>query len=273
MKKLFDEILEIQNQAVASAPVSAARLEEVENAASELGFKKTTGDFPIQLFQYVKHDKTPREKFTLTLSKQRKGEFTSVEMAQRAANDNEYYARTIANYVGARLLSDVFLQCKIRDVMALDANAYWKILKAESDRLTENGLTPVLILDNPTRPDWLWEWLHPGIDSAYPRPHDLVIHHRKDDRGNNYIADINLIQVFSGPVMYGESLLLARETFYQVGFTEYRESIFIKAETVEVSESAKLVDLQLSYERSVDVRYPNILRIRYEPGVQQKMAT
>ena len=102
------------------------------------------------------------------------------------------------------------------------------------------------------------------MDGAYPRPADLVIRQEKDGRGDGYICDLNDIQVFSGPVVLGESLLLARETFSCVGFTEYREAVFVKAETSEVPESKTLVDLRLSYERAVDVAFPSIVRIRYE---------
>ena len=264
---LLDEIAGLQSDAVASAQVSAQRLREIEDAASKQGFDAATGEFPIQLFKDVIHDSVSREAFTLTISKQRKGEFTEIEMAQRAVNEDEYYAKTIANHVGALLLSDVVRQCKIRDVIAPDANAYWAALKDEARHLTDQGLTPLLILDNPTRPDWVWEWQYPEMDGAYPRPADIAIRQEKDGRGDGYICDLNDIQVFSGPVVPGGSLLLARETFSCVGFREYRKAVFVKAETVEVAESKTLVDLRLSFERAVDVEFPSIVRIRYEDHV------
>lgn len=261
---LLDEIAGLQSDAVASAQVSAQRLNEIEEAASEQGFVATRGEFPIQIFKDIIHDSASRKAFTLTISKQRKGEFTAIEMAQRAVNENEYYANAIASHVGALLLSDVVRQCKIRDVIAPDANAYWAALKEEAHHLIEQGLTPLLILDNPTRPDWIWEWQYPEMDGAYPRPADLAIRQEKDGRGDGYICDLNDIQVFSGPVVPGESLLISRESFLRVFFKEYRKGVFVNAETSEVPESKTLVDLKLSFERAVEVAFPTIVRIRYE---------
>jgi len=261
---LLNEIADLQSDAVASAQVSTQRLNEIEEAASELGFSKDTGEFPLQIFSSITCEESPQEPFTLIFSKLRKGEFTDVEMAQRAVNELEYYAKTIANHVGMLLLSDVIRKSKIREVFAPDATAYWLALKAEAKTLKELGLTPLLVLDNPTRPDWVWEWEHPSQDNEYPRPLDLVVRREKQERGDGYIADFNDIQVFSGAIAPGESLLLARETFASVTFKKYRDKVFVKADTTEVEGAGTLVDLRLTYERNVRVEYNQIVRIRYE---------
>ena len=219
---------------------------------------------PIQLFSSITYEVAPQEPFTLTISKLRKGELTEVEMAQRAVNERESYAEAVANAVGVLLLSDVFRKSEIRDVLAPDATAYWSALKAEAKALQELGLTPVLILDNPTRPDWVWEWEYPtSQDGTYPRPPDLVIRH-EEGRGDGYVADFNDIQVFSGAVVPGQSLLFARETFSMVTFRKYREDVFVKAAASEVAGSRTLVDLRLTYERHVRGAHNKIVRIRYE---------
>jgi hypothetical protein len=261
---LLNEIAGVQTDAVANAQVSPQRLKEIEEAASEQGFSKDTGEFPLQLFSSIAYEDAPQEPFTLTISKLRKGELTDVEMAQRAGNEREYYAKTVANRVGVLLLSDVIRKSEVRDVLAPDATAYWSALKEEAKALKELGLTPVLILDNPTRPDWLWEWEYPSQDGPYPRPTDLVIRHEKGGRGDSYIADFNDIQLFSGAVAPGESLLIARESFSGVTFRKYRDNVFVKAETSEVAGSKTLVDLRLTYERRVCVEHNQIVRMRYE---------
>lgn len=267
---LLEEIAELQSDAVANAQISTQRLREIEVAASELAFTAKLGEFPIQLFKNIVHDSTPREKFTLSITNLRKGEFTDVEMAQRAVNEKEYYAKTIANNVGSLLLSDVVRRCNVRDVMAPNDNMYWTVLKDEALRLTTQGLTPILILDNPTQPDWIWEWQYPEPDGAYLRPTDLTVREENDDRGDGYVCDLNGIQTYSGFVAPGTSLLLARETFFRVGFREYRENVFVNAATVEVPDSKTLVDLNLTYERAVDVNFPSIVRIRYDAPITSK---
>ena len=260
---LLNEIAGLQSDAVANAQVSPQRLKEIEEAASEQGFSKDTGEFPLQLFSSITYDDAHQEPFTLIISKLRKGELTDIEMAQRAVNERESYAEAVANHVGALLLSDVIQKSEVRDVFAPDATTYWSALKEEAKALKELGLTPVLILDNPTRPDWVWEWEYPSQDGAYPRPPDLVVRH-EEGRGDGYVADFNDIQVFSGAVVLGESLLFAREAFSSVTFKKYRENVFVKADASEVAGSRTLVDLRLTYERRVRVGHNQIVRIRYE---------
>lgn len=261
---LLDEIEGLQSEAVASAQISQSRLKEIEKAASENGFSKTTGEFPLQLFSSVTYEDTPLEPFTLAISNLRKGELTDVEMAQRAVNERESYAEAIANTVGNVLLQDVFRKCEVRDIFAPNATTYWSALKEEANTFKARGLTPVLVLDNPTRPDWVWEWEYPtSQDGTYPRPPDLVIRH-EDGRGDGYVADFNDIQVFSGSVVPGQSLLFARETLSLVTFKKYHDNIFVKADTSEIAGSTTLIDLRLTFERRVRVEHNQIVRIRYE---------
>lgn len=185
-------------------------------------------------------------------------------MAQRAVNEKEYFAKTVANHLGALLISDVIRQGKFRDIIAPDATTYWLMLKEEANSLRQSGLTPVLVLDNPTRPAWVWDWQHPSEDSEYVRPSDLVIRHVEKERGHRYIADFNDIQVFSSPLAPGESLLLPREAFTSVTFRKYRDNVFVKADVAEVRGSRTLVDLRLTYERRVRVEHNKVVRIRYE---------
>jgi hypothetical protein len=262
---LLTEIRNLQSEAVASAEVSPQRLQEIENAASEEGFSRETGQFPLQLFSSIVHADAPQETFSFIISKLRKGEFTDVEMAQRAVNESEYYSRAVAEGVGQTLLWDVIRQSEVRDVVAPDADSYWLALKAEAKKLKESGLTPLLILDNPTRPDWIWEWQHPDGDSIYPRPPDLSIRH-EEERGDGYVIDFNEIAVFSGPLSPGESFLLARESFAGVTFRNYRTNVFVKAEVSEVAESRTLINLRLTFERSVKIGHTQIVRIKYQLG-------
>lgn len=263
LTNLLASIEGLQSEAIANAEVSAQRLWQIEIAASEGGFSGGTGEFPLQLFRDISDSNGPNEPFTLTFSKYRKGELTEIEMVQRASNEDDYFKKTIAGHVGALVMSDVIRKCTSRRVLAPNAAAYWALLKEEAQRLQDENLTPLLILDNATRPEWIWEWEHPMPDTNYPRPTDLVFRRERPGRGNGYIADINGIQVFSGPIAFGESILLAKETFARVTFTQFREGVYVKASTQELKESQSLVDLKLTYERNVQVVHPNIVIIQY----------
>lgn len=260
---LLNEVTALQTDAIANAQVSQQRLNAIEEAASEKGFSKETGEFPLQIFSSVSTNDAPQEPFILTFSNRRKGELTDVEMAQRASNERDYYSQTLADHVGGVVLWDVIRKSEVKEVTALDPTTYWSALKEEAGMLQGAGLTPMLILDNPTRPEWVWEWAHPRQETTHARPSDLVVRRLKDMRGNRYIADFNEIQVFSAPLAYGESLLVARETFVSVTFRRYRDRVYVKAGTAEVPGSNTLVNLQLTYERRVQVEHNRIVRIRY----------
>lgn len=260
---LLKDIADLQTDAIINAQISPQRLRDIEEAASAEGFAAETGSFPLSIFSSVEYVDASQESFTLVISQLRKGELTDVEMADRAVNESEHYSETVANRVGALLLSDVIHQNEVREVLATTAAAYWSALKEGAKIIVDAGLTPVLILDNPTRPDWVWEWEHPTQDSVYPRPPDLVIRRAKERRGPGYITDFNEIQVFSGPVPVGASILLARESFARVTFRKYRDNVFVKATTEEVGEARTLVNLSLTFERAIHLGYNHLFRIRY----------
>ncbi|WP_164079021.1 hypothetical protein, partial [Stenotrophomonas maltophilia] len=83
-----------------------------------------------------------------------------MQMEQRAVNEEEYIADAMSQQVAVVVLSDVLHRSEIKDVAVQDAEAYWKALKAEAQLILARGGKPILLLDNLTRPDWVWDWQH-----------------------------------------------------------------------------------------------------------------
>lgn len=264
-EEIIHEIFHLQPEVEANALISEPRLKEIEVAASELAFSDK-GAFPIRFFKSIDYEDCPLDPFTIVLETS-KGNVAEVGRAYTPINERQVYAESVANHVGALLLSDVLQRCRIEDKFVSDASAYWSVLQGEANRLMENGLTPLLILDSQTTPGWVWECINPKSSGAYQRSSDLVIRKGRDEHSGNYVADYNDIQVYTNPIdpveSMGVSILLTREAFSRVKFRKYGEAVFVNANVVEIPDSQARVDLELTLERYVEIGCNDLVRLCY----------
>ncbi|MDE1712689.1 hypothetical protein PWG14_08320 (plasmid) [Chromobacterium amazonense] len=247
--------------ALAAEPIDPDRLLEIARFASSRGFSSANGEFPLQ-FLTIEKTNQPQVDFTLRLQQVRKGELTRVEMDQRAANEADFFAEALAQRVAVIVLSDVLQGCTIRDVEAPNADTYWNVLKVEAAKVIAKGGLPILLLDNATRPEWVWEWQHSDYGASYRRPEDLRVH-RVDGRGPAYVCDFNEIEVYAAPIAYGQSLLISKDAFRRVTFTMYEDDSFVRVDVAERQDARNLVDLLLSFSRKVDVGSDEAVRLVY----------
>jgi hypothetical protein len=263
--KAVQEAVERKREgALAAQPIDSDRLYEIARNASSTGFGGAGSEFPMQLFT-VDTTGEGMQDFTLTLKQVRRGELTRVEMDQRAANEAEFFAESLTRQVAFVVLSDVLRQCSLKEIVVSDAAAYWDALKLEAGRLAAGGATPILLLDNATRPNWVWDWQHSDYGADYKRPEDLQVH-RAEGRGPGYVCDFNEIEVYVAPLSYGQSLLVARETFDRVTFTKYGDGRFVQVAVSEPQENTSFVDLKFTFSRQVQVGMADGVRLVYAQG-------
>lgn len=72
--------------------------------------------------------------------------------------------------------------------MAADADSYWHVLKVEAAKVTGRGENPVLLLDNATRPDWIWDSPHADYGADYNRPENLRMQ-RLEGHGKSHVRN------------------------------------------------------------------------------------
>jgi hypothetical protein len=183
-----------REETLAAQPIDPNRLLEIGGYASASAFSKEKGRFPVHLFP-IGSTTENLEDFTLTFTQVRRGELTQLQMEQRAVNEAEYFADAMAQQVAVVVLSDVLHRSEIKEVAVQDAEAYWKALQAESHLVVAKGGTPILLLDNSTRPDWVWDWQHADFGAAHKRPDDLQVR-RRQGQGAGYQCDFNDIEVY-----------------------------------------------------------------------------
>lgn len=253
-----------REETLAAQPIDPGRLFEIGRYASTSGFSKEKGRFPIYLFRI---ESTPEnlEDFTLTFTQMRRGELTRLQMEQRAVNEAEYFADAMAKQVAVVVLSDVLQRSEVKEIAVQDAEAYWKALQAEAHLIVAKGGMPILLLDNATRPDWVWDWQHADFGATHKRPDDLQVR-RQEGRGVGYQCDFNDIEVYVAPIPIGQSLLLSKEAFRILTFTDYEEGRFVRTDVVELEGAKNLVDLKLTFSRRVEIGETRVTRLAYAQG-------
>jgi hypothetical protein len=252
-------------EALAALPIDPNRLLEIGRYASSYAFSKEKGRFPVHLFQ-IGSTTENLEDFTLTFTQVRRGELTQLQMEQRAVNEAEYFADAMAQQVAIVVLSDVLRRSEIKEIAVQDAAAYWTALQAESRVIVEKGGTPILLLDNATRPDWVWDWQHADFGAEHKRPDDLQVR-RREGQGAGYQCDFNDIEVYVAPLPVGQSLVMSKEIFRASTFTSYGDGRSVRAEVVELEGTKNLVNLKLTFSRKVDVGESRLIRLVYaQPG-------
>lgn len=252
---------ERREETLAAQPIDPDRLLEIGRYASTSAFSKEKGRFPVHLFPITSTAEN-LEDFTLTFTRVRRGELTQLQMDQRAGNEAEYYADAMAQQVAIVVLSDVLHRSDIKEIAVQDGEAYWKALQAESGLIMAKGGTPMLLLDNATRPDWVWDWQHADFDATHKRPADLQVR-RREGQGVEYQCNFNEIEVYVAPLPMGQSILLSSEVFRTLTFTDYGKGQFVRVEVVEPEGVKNLVDLKLTFARRVEVGETRMVRLAY----------
>lgn len=250
-----------REETLAAQPIDPDRLLEIARFASATAFAKEQGRFPVHLFP-IESTTEALEDFTLTFTQVRRGELTQMLMEQRAVNEEEYFADAMSQQVAIVVLSDVLHRSDIKEVAVQDAEAYWRALKAEAQLILTRGGKPILLLDNSTRPDWVWNWQHSDFGADHKRPDDLQVR-RREGMGAGYVCDFNDIEVYVAPLPIGQSILLSGDTFRLLTFTDFGDGRFVKVEVAELEGARNLVDLKLTFSRKVEAGQSRVVRLVY----------
>lgn len=258
---LVDYLDRQHDKAVELADIDNDRLVQLARYASRTAFDRDAGCFPLPLMN-VELGHEDQENFSLTLQQVKKGELTAIEFESHAINEDDFWDKTMREHVGARILTDVVKATDIREVSTPNPEAYWTVLRQEAQSMAARGEHPVLVLDNRTRPEWVWKWRHPEDGSEYPRPADLNIR-RDTGLGDGYVCHFNEIAVYTGYLPFGQSIILPRESFDKVRFKQFEPGRCVNMEVILRLDSNRLVDLKAVFSRHVSSQKRNGVRLLY----------
>ncbi|MGY6122184.1 hypothetical protein ACW9YQ_17780 (plasmid) [Paraburkholderia strydomiana] len=262
LEKVQQRIESAKTDALVNGPIDPDRLLSISRFASSKAFSQADGPFPFNLFGIIEPVPEQLDDFTLTMSQVRKGELTVAEIDQRAINDGDFWARAMREHVGARVFGDVLRLLRLRDHVTTDAETYWETLKIEAGKIAQAGLQPILLLANQARPDWVWHWQHSDFIQKYQKPSDLRVWKKFEDR-QNYVCNFNEIEIYSGRLAAGQSIVVAKEAFKRLRFQQLENGLFVETTWKARSDSQILVDVLLKFSRRVDTEQPDAARLLY----------
>ena len=264
LSKTVEVIESVRSHEVENALIDQNRLAAAATAASRLGFSKSTGDFPLPLFDAVTSiDESLRER-TLIFNNLAKGEFTEREMAQRPVNQDDFFAETIRNHVANVVMAESLQKLTTFSADGATASEYWKALSEAARTMKNSGLTPILLLENPTIPEWVWDWQHTRLsDEEYARPKDMSVT-RREGMGKSYVCHFNEIAVYTAPIPAGASYVVAREVFKEVKFKAYSEGRFVSVSTSPVDGDFAKINLRFTWALNVTVGAEPVTKLVYE---------
>jgi hypothetical protein len=246
-------------RSIREASIESGRLEEIAVYASRKAFSGADGGFPLGLFGEVRSTASVLKPFTLR-ARTNKGELTSQEFSQHASNEDDYWEQTLRDIVAWVTLQDVVEQLAPTNVPVEGEREYWTQLEAAASAIKKSGHHPVLILENPTVPGWVWEWRHPrhGADTSDDRQISF-----ESNLPNGYQFTLNGIRVFSGRGLSGCSLLTAQEVFERIEFTRSPTGQFVSVEAKPIENDVEHVTVEATFRRLARLKAIRSVLLQY----------
>jgi len=258
--RLLNEMNGAQALALAEAPISKDKLASISQWCSRTAFAVETAAFPVPLFHKVSSTADSRlDPFALVIKGIKRGELTDPPMADIAVNEDDWYSETLRGFVASTILGKSLRELKPKIIVANSPKAYWTQVKKYAAKAHEHGFHPILLLENPTIPEWVWEWGNSMYNLPIPgSPADLTVSRDKSIQVDGYQWTFNDIPVFDAPLIPGSSILLVRESLAEIEFTENSKNRFVTVSESTVDEHPELVDLRLEWKMRIRlIKHPS----------------
>ena len=254
---------EIRSEVIRDTPVANERLREIERWASQTAFTKNTADFPVSLFKDVNASEEVGEQRSLILQRRDKGEYTQPLMAQTPVNENEWFSETIKNHVAGFVMAQILRQLRPETADGTTADQYWAEVKRFRDRIVAAGHRPMLLVENPTIPNWIWEWSLTEWEKDREPPFGLALTRNAEfDGKEGYLGNFGDVAVFNAPLPSGSSYLIAIDALQKIEFTRHGEG-FIEASWQPVEGESRLINITLSWHFRMHLRNLPAMKLTY----------
>lgn len=254
---------EIRGEALRDAPVAEERLREIERWASKTAFDKESADFPVSMFGHVQATEVQGERRGLILQRRDKGEYTHPVMAQLPVNEEEWFAETMNSQVAGFVMGQIIRQLHVEAADGSTADRYWAEVKRFRDRTVASGHQPLLLVENPTIPDWIWEWSLTEWDKNREPPYGLALTRNAEFNGKEgYLGNFGDVAVFDARLPPGNSYLIALDAFEKIEFTQHGQG-FVQATWQPVEGEGRLIDVTLSWHFKLHLRDLPTVKLTY----------
>lgn len=263
IQEFIDFIDNLRSEKLKEAPISSRRLLAISGFASSLAFSKETANLPIAFFKTIKKFQAKLAEQQVTINNLEKGQFTDPLLAPLVINEKEWYAETIKQYVAGFVMADILKMVNMLTVDGSTPDKYWNQLKSAATKLTSSGLQTILLVENATIPEWIWDWGWPESEDRFKRPDDLHVSRLESETVvPGYIGHFNDIAVYTAPIPHGASYVFALETFKEITFTEFNSGYPVDV-SCEPTQNFALVNLILKWGQSINLEPHIVTRIEY----------
>lgn len=254
---------EIRGEALRDAPVAEERLRDVERWASQTAFAKDSADFPVSVFVDVQAIETEGERRGLILQRRDKGEFTHPPMAQLPVNEKEWFAETMNRQVAGFVMAQVLRQVRAETADGSTSDRYWAQVKRFRDHSVAAGHRPMLLVENPTVPNWIWEWSLTEWEKNREPPYGLALTRDAEfDGKEGYLGNFGDVAVFNAPLPPGGSYLVTLDALEKIEFTRHGQG-FVQATWQPVEGEGRLIDVTLSWHFKLHLRDLPAMKLTY----------
>jgi hypothetical protein len=250
---LRNELAARREEIVAQADISAERLLQFGRWGSSRAFAKETARFPISAFRKVgvfdEAEDAAAVPNAVSINRMNRGEFTEPLQEQIAVNEDDWIANVVRDHAGALILWNAIHKLAPADVQADTPEKYWTEFKQYVNEAHAKGLHPLLLLENPTIPEWVYEWGNERFGRPIAgRPSDLSVVSKQRPELTGYQFDLNGVPVVSAPLAAGSSILFVLESLESVDFARKADGSFVTASVTSTPDARSLVDLKLAWQ-------------------------
>jgi hypothetical protein len=261
--ELTTNITAIRTETVRGLPISETRLQEVGKWASVSAFSKGSGGFPLPLFNTVTATEELFQSRSLILQNLAKGEFTEREMAQRAANEDEWFRELIRDHVAASVLHEVILQLGPQQQDGSNPEVYWEQITIYNEIAKRENRHAILLIENRTVPEWVYNWTDTYGRRDVGIPSGMDVWRDPQATSDAYISNLNEVRVYVAPLPLGASVLLTTESLQLTSFTKLQNGNFVLVEAISNDEKPAVIDLKLTWYFDVTVDPYPAVRLTY----------
>ncbi len=223
---LLQSAKEAQSRYVKSLPISQEKLNDIAKKCSAKAFDKNTAYFPVSLFKEVVLLEQRFNKFTLTVSGVNKRQFTE-EKSYVIHYDNYNYEPDVSGNIYRYLVLDILDEAKkskVVEIINVSTKAeYVRKVLEYSELLKKKNLTPILIAEDHSSPEWIDKWSEARwvtnnklADEQAEIKYDLSLNDQ-----HNYLFHINSIPLYIGMISTEGTLLLPKEILKTLKFSKY----------------------------------------------------
>lgn len=267
---IVDEIDKIMADTIRSVKIDEARLIQVGKWASADAFGKASGAFPLPLFEKVEAVERQLSPRSLTLKGVAKGEYTCPLMSSLPINEDEWFGKTMRDYVAANILDEVIRKLSPEKRDGGSPEKYWKNISHYAEEMEQAGKQAILIIENPTIPFWIYDWTDRYRGPGQDVPRDLKAWHSPDINSESYLGHLNNVAVYSARIPSGSSYLLASESFMSLEYTRFPDGRSVTLDPIS-TENEGIIDLKLTCWLDIKVDlYPSVKLTYGKKGRQFK---